>query len=676
MFEASPITRAYDSVTGEYIELPDDEARSSFAHEYNTTTVEAVIQQSGRFSVAARSEPILKNAFRFKIDGIDITGFTRTTRKIGDSKSTANIFETIDTIINLAIDNVKEQKLHLLGITNANANVYLTMVGMGVPLNTVSRIFKTPIVAALNNSGKRFDEKLVQSAIEEILEQYPDLEGTKGSISSETLDGIFVGKINEQDKAKHDLIVLQTLQKLIPVGNEMFDYAKTFSVLRGLPNKKWQIDDIISSIEKYAKFVDEKSFSRRINDEFKSSVENIFKRESAEYKSLLAAGRDQDAADLLEKTVKDALDDKSIFGSARAEIRAGFVNRVLRHTNNRKLETRSASAFEDTVLLRLPHIMSAYRTLLQTQAILNKSFAVYNKVVTDFVKNIIKEARIFSDDSSSNVELISKELIKFLSSNLEFTIDGKLTSTMIPVDTTFSTASNTYYGKEAWAQKFLSNFAKVRDSDDTMINEFIKALEFDTDSDGLRTVKIVGDKVNDEEVLEGIKEDFLKFAQDDTPIVEGYTRRQAALDLFKYALLSSSMYYERTGFALIFPSTWVVAYSAALDNRLQSVIPNGKAFTDLNLSILKDKFLVQLLANNDKLLSRTIKPTVLRTRKEGLRTDRGYAGVEEHDGRKVYFDLKYPVPYGPESRRLTTHHDGGVYAVIPTIGSADRKSVV
>lgn len=126
----------------------------------------------------------------------------------------------------------------------------------------------------------------------------------------------------------------------------------------------------------------------------------------------------------------------------------------------------------------------------------------------------------------------------------------------------------------------------------------------------------MGGKVNDEEVLEGIKEDFLKFAQDDTTITEGYTRRQAALDLFKYALLSSSMYYERTGFALIFPSTWVVSYSTALDNRLQSVIPNGKAFTDLNLSILKDKFLVQLLANNDKLLSRTVKPTVLRLRKK------------------------------------------------------------
>lgn len=669
LFEASPITQVFDTQTGEYIDLSTDEARTSFAHEYNTTTVEAVLQQSNRFVVSSRREPTLKAAYRFKIDGADITGFTRSTRIMGTNKATTNIFETIDTIINLAIDNVKEQKLHLLGITNANANVYLTMVGLGVPLNTVSRIFKTPVMSELNNSGKRFDDKLLQAAIDEIIEQYPDLEDVKGSISTETLDAIYTEKISGIDKAKHDLFVLQTLQKLIPVGNEMFDYARTFSVLRGLPNKKWQLDDTINTIEKYSKFVDEKSFTKRINDEFRASVENIFKRESTEYKTLVAGGKIQEAEDLLETTVQDALDDKSIFGSARAEIRAGFVNRVLRHTNNRKLATRSASAFEDTVLLRIPHVMASYRTLLQSQAILNKSFAVYNKVVTDFVKNIIKEASIFTDDSSANVELISKELIKFLSSNLQFTIAGTDMSTEVLSSETFATSSNTYYGKEAWVQKFLHNFAKVRDSADTMTNEFIKALEFDTDSDGLRTVKIVGDKVNDEEVLEAIKEDFLKFAEDDSLITEGYTRKQAAMDLFKYALLSSSMYYERTGFALIFPSNWVVSYSVALDDRLQSVIPNGKAFTDLNLSILKDKFLVQLLANNDKLLSRTIKPLVVKTKKEGSRTDRGYSGVDEIDGKKVYFDLKYPLSYGPESRRLTTHYDGGVYAVISTPGS-------
>jgi hypothetical protein len=86
--------------------------------------------------------------------------------------------------------------------------------------------------------------------------------------------------------------------------------------------------------------------------------------------------------------------------------------------------------------------------------------------------------------------------------------------------------------------------------------------------------------------------------------------------------------------------------------------------------VLKDKFLIQLLANNDKLLARTkVRPIVTKTQKKGAATERSYSGMDIVDNKPIYFDLKYPISYGPESRKLTTHFDGGVYAVIPTPNS-------
>lgn len=666
LFEASPILSIKDTATGELIQKDSPEWKALIGK----STVEALLQRSNKYEVAERSDPKVKSAFGFTIDGEKIDSFVRTTRG-----KTANIFETIDTIINLAIDNVKEGQLHLLGITNANANAFLTLVGMGVPLNTVSKIFKSPVIANLNNSGKRFDKDVLQAEIDRISEQYGvDEAGVPTTVSTALLDKIYLGEISEELRSAHDISTLKLVQNLSEIGSELFDYAKIYGSLRSLPNKKWQIDDLVSTIEKYNTFTDEFQTQAQIRKLFKETISETFQKNSAEYQKLVAEDNQAAADSLLEREVQSQIDDKSLFGTYRAEVRANYVNRALRRAQNRNLESTDKSVFADTVVLRMPHIMASYRTLLQTQTILAKSFAVYNKVVSDFVKNLISEANIFTEyGSSAAVETISKELIKFLSSNLEFDLDNSKFSTEIDPNTTFYTATSTYKGKEAWAQNFIHNIKDIQNIEAFRDNAFVNAIEIIPGADGLFSVKIVGDKVNDEEVLESIKEDFLDFARSSVPLTEGYTAKQAAVDLFKYTLMTSGMYFERTGFSLIFPPHWTVAYSLALDQRLQAVIPNGQHLTDLNLLVLKDKFLVQLLANNEKLIrkQRDGSPIKQKQIKSGNRTETSFSGKDELEGREVWFDLKIPLAYSPDaSRKLTTHYTGGVYALIPTPGSA------
>ena len=118
-------------------------------------SAEALLEKSNRYKVHSREVVELTPKNSLTIDGVKANTMRRSTiKELSHNEKETNNFETIDTVINLAIDNVKEQKLSVLGITGVNANTYLTMLGMGIPLNTVSKIFKTPILMEANENSR------------------------------------------------------------------------------------------------------------------------------------------------------------------------------------------------------------------------------------------------------------------------------------------------------------------------------------------------------------------------------------------------------------------------------------------------------------------------------------------------------------------------------------------
>lgn len=124
------------------------------------------LKENRSWSIHSRNIPTLKKQYHFNVNGQEIGTFERNERQLMENQQIANIFETIDTIINLATDNVKEGKLHILGITNSNANAYLAMVGMGLPLSVVSRIFKTPAMKTLNEGGRWRVDKINENELD------------------------------------------------------------------------------------------------------------------------------------------------------------------------------------------------------------------------------------------------------------------------------------------------------------------------------------------------------------------------------------------------------------------------------------------------------------------------------------------------------------------------------
>jgi hypothetical protein len=654
-------------------------------------TIEGLIQKNIGFRIQKREAVRLKDIFKTTVNGTTISGFSRLDEK------QKNVFETIDTIINLAIDNVKMQKLHILGITNNNANLFLTFLGFGFPLNTVSRIFKTPAVTALSEGGRWTSEKLRKELVKltdelikddnwqnRLYELYPEqadkligaVQKQKGismafgrlSIETSTLDSIYIGKTRGIDRLISDLVVLSNLRKLIPVGEELFTHSQVYSSLRGLPNKRWKVDSVIGKIERYTKFADESNRGAELQKVLVETLAETF-RESAEYKAAL-----EESEETAEKLLKERLDkykeNPDLSDFYFAQIRATFVNKILRRSLSRKIKPSDNSAFENSTPLRLPHVLAAYRALLLYKKILENSFFVYNPIVQGFINRFLNETNIFTPfDQLEKTDEVSKELIKYLSADLDFDVNGVPFSTSVPSDTVYHTDKKSYYGKEAWGQKFISSAGKVLSIDSS--NEFLNALEIITNRDKVTKLQIVADKVSDEEMLELIREDFEKLIHN-KEVIPGTETSWAdfARDLFKYSLISDGMYFERTGLSLVFPAEWSIGYSNAQDARLEAVIPKDDARGGINLSLLKDAFTFQMLRSRPDLVRRNdTAPMTIANVKMSWGNKKIFHGTANYADKKIHFDLKFNVPFSDNSPRFIRLYGNEVYMLKNTPGS-------
>ncbi len=530
------------------------------------------------------------------------------------------MFEDIDTLINLAIDNVKMQKLHLLGITNTNANIFLTLLASGVPLNSVSLMFKSPVIAKISE-GKRWTQESIEEISKDLHKTYASNEdlwpevarilkdeynvqlsetkisgqsflplnsilfglygqqgkSTKG-LTDELLEKVYTGQASEAETLIANLFLLETMRAMIPLGQETFKQSMIYKGLRYLPNKMWQITSLIDNIESLAHFKGEATGTR---GEIKSIAERIVGRITGIEK---------------EEALEFVKEFSSMMYTANNQIRANYVNRVIRKTTSRKVEPSNSSAFSNVAILNLPHVKALYRTAITFRNVLEQIFNIYSPTVQRFVENITKEANLFSAyDSMDKAGEVSKELIKFLTSNLKFKIGDVEVSNYVE-----GNAENA----RAWQREFVNTLFKVHNELDD--NSFVNSLEFSS-YNGVNRAMIVADKLDDDEVIERIRDGFEKlYNTEEVPIGDGkfISGKQLALDLFKYSLMTDSMYYEKTGFSLIFPPEWGFAFAKAFAARMESVIPKDSYTTDANLLSIKDKFLYQLVRARPDLIGR------------------------------------------------------------------------
>lgn len=674
LFESTPIAALYDRQTDSVIEAKGEEIQAIFK-EYDVSSAEELVRISTRFTVERRQPVRFRPFAHFKINGVSIEGMSRDEIQFEAGQPKANIFETIDTIINLAIDNVKEQKLHILGITNANANSFLNMIGMGIPLKIVSKIFKSPSIQALNEIGRWDSDKLyfnlvtpaqniLANADPDVVKQLARKYGmtvsyqtgalsvTSTNISTELLDKVYTGQASELERALSDYAVGTTLTKLVNLNETVFEYAQIFSILRDFPNKKWKVDSIADKIEKHATFFGETESEKRLKQSYTEQIKQNFRESSIDYQQILQSHGKEAAEDYLQKEFELAAQSDALYGEHERQNRNKFVNQLLRGSLRTQVTENNSNVLENTSPLLIPHVYEAYVTMMQFKSIVERIFAVHSPTVQKFVNNVLGEAKVFLPfDKLEKTDAAQKELIRYLTSGLEFKVWDIPIVLNVDPNTQYVVSSGNLMGHEAWAQRFIVNLESLHPGE----NMFLNALEFSLDeATGLKRLKILSDKVNDEELLERIRADFESFAKDNP---------EAAADLFKFNLLSNAMYYEKTGFSLIFPDEWAVSFSEALSTRIENMIPVGQIRTQYNLETIKDDFLFQYVRNNplDVSSPRDSKPVQTEYYKRDNKNYPHYGGkVEVEGGMPIHFDLRFP-DNGKPPQKFVRHFGEDIY---------------
>lgn len=646
------------------------------------------------FDVAYRPEPKfdLSKIKSIIFDGQEFDGLSRVEKGSTFIGNIVNVFETIDTVINLAIDNVKEQKLFVLGITGSNANAFLTAVGMGIPLNNIVRLFKSPAIARLSEN-RRITTDIIREELTNVrtalLVQYTSdsakfmeraqkyagpqavqslntktgeklIKGLEGvlSLRSSVLEDQIMGKADTIDSLLSDYAALSSMLSLVTVGEEMFAYAQLFSTLRSIPSTKWRMDYLADKILDYNTPTVYEWITDNVKPTYKKELINKWRKE-ANYDSLSKEDKAVVDADIEEK-LKLPLVEQAVATEAGQIGRKSFENAILRKVDLRDIRNTEKSVFLDATPLAIPHVFSAWASLMRVKKLIESTFALHSPRVREFCSKILNEANMYKSYApQQQVELIQNELAKYLGSNVKLTTAyGQIDMRIDP-----KMSSGNLLGVDAWADNYVKKLVKLAKETD---NELLRNMEFAMDADGVRRILLTADKSGDIETLEELRRGFLELRE---------TNPELALDLFKYAVRVQGLSYGRSNLALIFSDDLIAAYSQEFDKVINSILVRGDdggvvpGHTAKNLNTIFSRFLFQFMRNNNTLVRHKSGATPMKS--ATYKNAKGYKkeaffGVDRFEGTQIFYDLKFSatVDEAKTYPRFLTRYGNEVYIKI------------
>lgn len=701
LFEGTPITAI---ALGDVVYEGHEKIRQ-LLNSYRVDTVEELLYRHPNFKVVTRETVKLKDKAHVRIDSFTYDSFRRNEvgedgqdLRIAHSGDVISIFETIDSIINLAIDNVKEQKLFTIGITNSNANAYFAAIALGIPIHKIVKIFTDPIMATLASERRIYPRTINTLAKEEIeklgdffatpdydlLGQFLDassieryrkkLETSRaanvsgvmldfflanGNISTELLDKIFVGtKVDSKARNLSNLLLLETYKRFAGIGEEMFAHAQTLSLLRKLPTNMAKTEYLSELPRKYAA-LDYVATAKDLNlDEYISNAKEYIIANDKDYQALSTEKAKKQYLENFEKVLMSAKSQELISTEVTHVLESKFRNAMMYATLRHSTTPTSESVFENMSLLSIPHVYSSWKTLNFAKNVMERTFAYHHPVIKKFLSDLADKAQLFMTyNKYEMVEDMMGEFFRFISSGSTIDIDGNV----IDLDTSKErlTIGNTVYsGVDAWVQGLYSRLQEAKANDDTG-NIFLESVQLTSLGSGAGKIGIYADKLNDFRIQSKIKEGFRALYSNDAT-------KQLALDLFKYSVLAEGLLYLRSSFSRVFPESFIAAYSTQFSAALNHFISPNRKLMLSRLDSVGDAFLKQFLRNYPDKVSynRHNRPTPGKSIKKGEYTAGTYSGIATVGGKKFYYDLRFDGLDPNEALKIAKTFGNEVYLKI------------
>lgn len=526
--------------------------------------------------------------------------------------------QVIDLFINAAIDNVKEQILSILNISNATGVGFMGGISIGMSINEIIRFTLQPIiknVSEFKNFKNSYVEiktqirKQIANKLEKIVESNNgDIEKTLEELSQmgiklpENLTEITLGSLetiadniditidmleSTADKELLDLTlpelleqmkVLSTFYRLDKIGRAVSDRAVQLSILRSFPATFEKATQILSSFEKEYN-IDEESVNQKTNEQVE----------------------EEEAIEKTEKTVEEDQKEKE-----EKEISKPFLN---------------------SDLTLIPNIKEAIVNLKRFVNLIQKVIVKHSPEFVEFAKEVQKttgvKIKYFKDD---NLSAIRDEMIKYFISGF----DESVFNSKYP-------SKNPYlFGVEAWVNHFIDLASELQKNPNYKNNAFIKGY-------GIKY-----DKFKRTRVLLYLKstqmkpEDIIDHQNAFNALPEGIRQH-----FVNYSILTQGLKFGALSYAKLIDSKNYEEINKYIDQNIVDLFVRGANTKIKNeaLDNIKEHFILQLMGN----YASGVNPYKQYEYTEGNEKPTNpkypnHMGTEEVDGKTVYYHYRLKMP--------------------------------
>lgn len=597
------------------------------------------------------SNPQLSNSVQFTIDGITYNSLSKTEKELKDGQlvdrmiktSTgelvpAKVGERFDSLVNAAIDNVKEQILSIINVSNTTLQSWMGLLATGLPLETTGMLMLQPsIVYASKQKGA--GSKTFKLAKENILAKlepfYDDIadDKEKAEIIMSEMSAINLGfsdlkssitkNMDVQDPlagitTKEDLLyqlaALNLVMKGGEIGNHIGIYSSIANLAKGLPTFT---HDQAAALDLFTKL-------------YSTTNEEVF--------SIQGLGAVKSKATLVRKNGK-------------------YVPKVNQAGN----DTRIITGVD--ILGNVPHIEQAYLQLKQLYANNSDLFDKTNKYLIG-IAGLIKSnylPKLTVGQIHKTKEFIVKEYLNYMLSGINITDkNGKV---LINLDDSAEPQVDLegdafMEGSKAWAYRFTQYIEEIKSGNQSEEskqkygvidqtrenNSFLSNLTVSGTQPETKQLRFYKTANLEQEEVALFRKDFMKLV--------GPDGKFSALqyDLVKYLIITQGLRYGASNYGpVVDPNMYIAVDKAITENITNKLYKLNAASSEERSQDLTrfansvKEFTLQLAINNADAIMNVSSKSIVKT-KEGSR--RGVDTLTDTGGNttQVYYDLKLNIP--------------------------------
>lgn len=532
-------------------------------------------------------------------------------------KHTYALWETLDSIINAAIDNVKEQILYHLNITNNTIKSWATMLAFGLPMPVVLKFHLQPVMLELaKQSYPRIDKivkrlhdmyKASNSGVSLTSDEIKAL--TEETITTEEMEnpGVFYNENFFSTSQPTELIRLQLkiayqyLKMEGTIRNLKYVQNTLTPLTGGVPYLYSLLEDFITNFRNIYSTEEEQAQEDSVPTDNKQDVTTELKIQSPT----------EAAADDNTEEVEDKKLSGEKFSTMKDKIWQ-IISQQKPLNDSNKLAKKFR--FKNSNILGLPVISNMYNMIYRAKEHIEKIFYVHNMSLRAMSRftfarlNSRGSKFVVGKTASETRDHIRKEYVRYMLQGFKH-FDLSNQKPVLYGDKEF-------YGLDAWNIQFIENLRIFKKQNPT--NIFLSSIEI-TDKNGIPSIKYTSfgqlqgedlwnySKAFDElKFLSGYPDNLLEQTETDAngvaitkEVPTSYLFSVVQYHLLQYAVMNWGLDFGSSNYTLLMNPKMFKALSNYIKKQRDKANENQqKTFEDMLTEEQYNHFILQMLNNN------------------------------------------------------------------------------